>query len=58
MKFNRNLIEDLVFLRNEMESKAFTETGAVKSTTHAEFFYKLNSVLYKGYPHTATENAP
>lgn len=50
MKTNPNMVEDLVRLRDEMDALAFDANGVVLSSTHAAFFYKLNSVLYRGYP--------
>jgi len=48
-KTNKNLVEDLTRLRNEIVSDAF-EGNRVKNAALAIVVYKINSCLGKGYP--------
>jgi hypothetical protein len=47
---NERIEQDLTRLRDELQPRAFTETGAVKDSTLAEVVFKINSCLGKGYP--------
>lgn len=50
---NPNIREDLVRLRDELMPRAFSEEKhgfTVINTNLAEVVYKINSVLYRGYP--------
>jgi len=49
-KYNENLIEDLIRLRDELKLKGFNEDDSVKNSNFAEAVFKINSCLYKGYP--------
>jgi hypothetical protein len=47
---NPRIVEDLVRLRDELYERAFDFAGVVENSTLAEVVWKINSVLYKGYP--------
>lgn len=49
---NSCLVEDITRLRDELQFRGFDSNGAVKDITFAEIVWKINSCLYKGYPHT------
>jgi hypothetical protein len=55
-KYNDFIVEDLLRLRDELARDAFGENGAVLKSTEASICYKINSVLYKGYPRRGKTN--
>jgi len=50
LKYNEHVVEDLLRLRKEIGQKAFDRDNRIVDTTLAEVYYKMNSVIYKGYP--------
>lgn len=47
---NKHVAEDLLKLRDELVPRAFDPDGRTKDSTLAEVVFKINSVLYRGYP--------
>lgn len=48
--YNPNITNDLIRLRDELSQKAFDSEGRTTNDELAVVVWKINSVLYKGYP--------
>ena len=49
-EFNPHMADDLMRLRDEVTLRAFDASGNVRDAGLAEVVYKMNSVLFRGYP--------
>lgn len=50
--YNPNMTNDLIRLRDELSQTAFDSEGRTTNDELAVVVWKINSVLYKGYPRT------
>jgi hypothetical protein len=51
------VVKDLLQLRDDLIKRSFDDTGRATSPL-AEAVYKINSCLYRGYPHPRLEGVP
>jgi hypothetical protein len=54
--YNDFIVEDLLRLRDELGQIAFGRNGVILRPTEAQIYYRINSVLYKGYPRREETN--
>ena len=51
------VVKDLIRLRDDLVKCSFDDTGRATGPL-AEAVYKINSCLYRGYPHPCSEGVP